>query len=75
MMGKLGATIEADNIDTQVLKETATPPIHILHDMVHCVKSVRNTWGSRRIIKNSKGEVIDWKYIVLLHELQSREQL
>lgn len=75
MFKKLGARVDCDNPDMQILKDMDGPPIYGIHDNVHSVKNVRNTWGSVRLLKNAKGEVIDWDYIVKLHELQSREQL
>jgi predicted RNA-binding protein (virulence factor B family) len=34
------------------------------------LKLVRNAWEFLRCFKNGRGEIIDYKYIILLHELQ-----
>ena len=43
--------------------------------MIHNIKNVRNSWGSLKVLKNSEGEIINWNYIVKLHELQCSEKL
>lgn len=76
MMNKLGANINADSIETQVLQHIdEEPPVHVIHDMAHTAKNVRNAWHHHNILVNSEGQRISWAYIVKLHELQSREQL
>ena len=75
MMQKLGACINGDNPDTRILRELDCPPIEVLFDMIHNIKNVRNSWGSIKILKNWEGKIIDWNYIVKLHELQCVERL
>lgn len=76
MMQKLGAKIDSDEPDTQVLKDSSDgPPIQVIHDMAHSVKCVRNSWAKIKILKNSKGQEIDWNYIVKLYDLQCKEEL
>ena len=75
MMEVLGARIQGDNPDTRILRELDCPPIEAVHDMIHNIKNVRNSWGNIKILKNSEGQIIDWNYLVKLHELQCVEKL
>ena len=75
MMRSLGATIDADKIiDTQLGLETETPA-YAIEDICHMVKLIRNSWGTLKKIKNLQGQIIDWTFIVHLHELQAFEEL
>ena len=75
MIKKLGANLDPDNLDTQVLHNIDGPPIHMILDMCHDIKNVRNAWKHHRILKNAKGENIDWIYLENLVHLQQRENL
>uniref|UniRef100_A0A2S2QFJ3 THAP domain-containing protein 9 n=1 Tax=Sipha flava TaxID=143950 RepID=A0A2S2QFJ3_9HEMI len=39
------------------------------------LKLIRNAWEHRSVIKNSKGEIIDWMYIKKLYELEKEQGL
>ena len=75
MLQKLGANFEPDNLDTQIFKDLDSPPIHMILDPSHDIKNVRNAWKHHRIFLNSKGQKIDWNYLVMLVRLQEYEHL
>lgn len=75
MMRELGA-----NLDPQHLKTFFQHPsdsnqnVHVLLDLAHMLKLVRNSLASERVIISPSGEV-KWEYIVKLHSLQESEGL
>ena len=71
----LGANLDGNNLDTQLFQDLNSRPIFSIVDMVHSVKNVRNAWKVRRVLKNSKGEMIDWTYLERLVCIQEREHL
>lgn len=48
---------------------------YIFFDMCHMIKLVRNTLGDKKNIFTSTGDVIEWNFIEMLHELQKSEGL
>lgn len=75
MMRKLGANLDVDSINTVICANIKSSPIHIIHDMCHCIKNVRNSWAYHKVLKNSEGKLIEWAYIEKLVNLQSIEEL
>ena len=49
--------------------------VHILFDVCHMLKLIRNTLGDGGIIVDGSGKKIFWKYIDDLHKLQDNEGL
>ncbi|KYQ55617.1 THAP domain-containing protein 9 [Trachymyrmex zeteki] len=45
-------------------------PIFVIIDACHAIKLIRNTLAQRKVLYNSKGDVIEWKYFQLLVRLQ-----
>ena len=45
-------------------------PLLAFIDACHDIKNVRNTLGDLKILYNAKGQAIEWKYIVNLHDVQ-----
>ena len=74
-LSKLGASINADSPDTQILPDLDGPSIEVIHDMVHNMKNVRNSWSKIEALKNGNGDTIDWNFIVKLQKLQESEKL
>ena len=71
----LGATVDSDKIlDTQVGLETDYPA-YAIEDVCHMEKLIRNSWGTLKKIKNLQGQIVDWNFLVYLHDLQKREEL
>ena len=59
MMKNLGANLNPQKIDSQKCYDIGTTNMYIIHDMVHCIKLVRNTWAHHKILRIQNGEVID----------------
>ena len=75
-MRLLGAVISSGKpVHTRILSDLDCPPIYFILDAVHCIKLIRNSWAKLKIIKNSKGENIEWKFIEQLLALQQSEGL
>ncbi len=49
--------------------------IYIFLDACHMIKLVRNTLSDWKVMKDSNGNTIDWKFIEELHKLQETEVL
>ena len=75
MMRILGADIDSAEPCLRICKDKPCPPIYFVHDMCHAIKLVRNAWQFRKSLKNDKGELIEWRYLVELYNVQSREGL
>ena len=75
MLKKLGVNFDPDKLDTQIFKDLDSPPIHMILDPSHDIKNVRNAWKHHRILVNSKGQEINWNYLVKLVHLQEHEHL
>lgn len=39
------------------------------------IKLIRNAFGDKKVIKNGKGELIKWEYVVMLYEKEQEEGL
>ncbi|KAL1510058.1 hypothetical protein ABEB36_004713 [Hypothenemus hampei] len=48
---------------------------YVFLDLCHMIKLIRNTLGDKNVLKDQYNNVINWKYISDLHELQSKEGL
>lgn len=73
MLKKLGASVEPDNIKSEIEILVAQKPVNILLDNCHCIKLVRNTFSDLGEMKDGDGETIQWCFIARLYELQSME--
>lgn len=49
---------------------TGHPRIQLMLDPSHMIKLVRNAFGDLRVLRNGKGEEINWKFIENLMNLQ-----
>jgi hypothetical protein len=70
MMRELGAKLDPDNM-VPFFPNPSHPSrrVHVILDLVHMLKLVRNSLGSSRIIKSPSG-LVKWEYIENLHNLQ-----
>ena len=75
MLRKLGANFDPDHLDTQIFKELDSPPIHLILDLSHDIKNIRNAWKHHKVFLNDKGQKIEWNYLVKLVHLQEHEHL
>jgi len=39
------------------------------------IKLTRNAFGNKKVLKNGKGELIKWEYVVMLYEKEQEEGL
>jgi len=39
------------------------------------IKLIRNAFGDKKVLKNGKGELIKWEYVVMLYEKEKEEGL
>lgn len=49
--------------------------IYCFPDPVHMIKLIRNAFGDKKVLKNGKGELIKWEYVVMLYEKEQEEGL
>ncbi|KAJ8963983.1 hypothetical protein NQ317_006928 [Molorchus minor] len=69
MCTALGANYNRDNFKPWFLHKNTAGKVHTIWDACHMIKLARSALGDKKIIYNSKGEAIEWKYIEMLHEL------
>ena len=69
-MRELGARLDPDNM-VPFFQHPCDPSqrVHVVLDLVHMLKLVRNSLGSSKVISSPNGDV-KWDYIQNLHELQ-----
>lgn len=75
MFTELGASLKQDNFQPWFKHPSDNDKtVHIILDICHMLKLLRNTFASQTLIDRNGGE-IKWHYIKKLHELQEREGL
>ena len=71
-----GLRMDLNNLNTvSNLINAMGYPIYILLDVPHLIKLVRNTIADLKVLVDSNGDKIEWKYFVSLHKLQTEEGL
>jgi len=74
MMKELGAVIDPSNLKGWfVHPSNPLLNVHVIFDVCHMLKLVRNTLGDGGIIVDGQGDKIRWSYIVELQKLQDSE--
>ena len=75
MMSALGAKLDPENM-RPFFPHPCNPEerVHVLLDIAHMVKLIRNSLASESVINSPSGEV-KWEFIVKLHQLQEKEGL
>ena len=76
MLKALGARLSPDNL--QAYFEHPCDPkakIYVFLDACHMIKLVRNTMSDWKTLKDSEGNVINWRFLEELHKLQDTEGL
>ena len=71
MMKNLGANLDVESFDLHICKDKPGNNIYFVHDQCHAMKLVRNAWNHHKKLKNANGDIIDWSYIIELHNLQN----
>lgn len=74
MCTELGASFNVDNPKPFILNGEQDK-LFCFYDPAHMLKLIWNAWNNRVIIKNFKGEEINWEYIKKLYELEQKEGL
>ena len=76
MLKLLGARLSADNMQAYFPHPCDNnEKIYVFLDACHMIKLVRNTISDWKVMKDSDGNTIDWKFIEELHKLQEMEGL
>ena len=76
MSTELGASLTTENLKPYFPHPVQPEKkVHILLDVCHMLKLIRNTLGDGGIIVDGSGKKIFWKYIDDLHKLQDNEGL
>lgn len=74
-LGKLlGCSFEFPNIRTSFGGAGSSKKYFFL-DPCHMIKLVRNTFGEKKVLMDEDGNIIDWRYIEALENLQQTEGL
>jgi hypothetical protein len=75
MMRELGGKLDPEDMKTYFSHPTCpNQRVHLILDLVHMLKLVRNSLATKKIIKSSSGEV-KWDFIEKLHYFQEKEGL
>jgi hypothetical protein len=69
MFKVLGGNMDLEQPQPRFKHPELSQQINIILDICH-MKLVRNAWEFLQCFKKGRGEIIDNKYIILLHELQ-----
>ena len=76
MLNNLGARISANNMKVTLDKKNSeNKPIFVIMDVAHLIKLIRNTLGDMKTLISPDGQVVSWKYVKELNNLQSTEGL
>ena len=76
MMNELGACLDPNNLKAYFPHPLEpNKKIHVLLDICHMLKLVRNTLGQGGILMDKDGSKIYWNFIVELQKLQDKEGL
>lgn len=76
MAKTIGANLSLEGMKTSFPHPAdSTKEVNCILDPCHVLKLIRNSWSSIRIIHNSKGNKIEWKYIERLVDLQEAQGL
>lgn len=72
MMKELGCGIEnVHNLNPYFYNSNRK--VHVLFDICHMLKLVRNNWASAKVFIDGDGNTIKWDYIEALHQIQEDE--
>lgn len=74
LMKLMGASLDTDNLQTELNLTDKGEPINFVLDNCHLVKLVRNCLGDYKVLKHN-GNEIKWDYIAALQLLQEKEGL
>ena len=76
MIKLLGAKLGVDDLDPSFVHPAdSNKKIHVVLDVYHMLKLVRNTLATQKIITDGNGGNIWWELIEELHKIQDEEWL
>jgi len=75
MCTQLGCSFELQSFQTHFQHPVTAETIVIFLDACHDLKLVRNVLADKKVLIDHKGNLIEWKYFLLLEELQRQESL
>ena len=76
MIKWLGAKLDVDDLDPSFVHPAdSNQNIHVVLDVCHILKLVRNTLATQKIITDGNGGNIRWELIEELHKIQDEEGL
>lgn len=76
MMSELGCSItDPSEMKHYFLHPVTNEKVYVIFDICHMLKLVRNNWANSKIFLDPEGNEIKWRYIELLHEVQTNEGL
>ena len=76
MLTELGANMHADDLTTHFKHPVDhSRNVHVLLDICHMLKLVRNSFATLTILRDSENNIVSWKFIEELYKLQSEEGL
>ncbi len=76
MIKLLGAKLDVDDLDPSFVHPAdSNKKIHVVLDVCHMLKLVRNTLATQKIITDGNGGNIRWELIEELHKIQDEEGL
>ena len=76
MVQLLGAKLDVHDLDPSfALPGHVNQKIHVILDLCHMLKLVRNTLATQKIIINGSGGKIGWELIEEQHKIQDEEGL
>ena len=77
MMQKLGANFDdIDNMKVSLdVLNSANKNIYSTFDAVHLLKLIRNAFGDLKQFKDYDNNLVNWRYVVELHNIQEKEGL
>lgn len=59
---------------TYFLHPSTNQKVHIIVDICHMIKLVRNTLANKKVLIDGNNGLIEWKYLQMLHDLQEDMQ-
>ena len=76
MLTELGACLKPVNLQPYFVHPlNKNKKVHLLLDVCHMLKLIRNTLGEGGVLMDKDGNKVYWQYIIALHKLQDEEGL
>lgn len=73
MANKLGCNFNAEDLDTSF--DIGGYSIQLMLDACHMIKLMRNLFGDMKVLKVLNDNVIEWKFIDKLEQIQTNETI